>query len=96
MVGIEGHLFGSELSPDRNVPLGMRTRTNISKRELGLKDAGVARQIVRSIQLPRDHQLMDSLFLSDLLDQSMVSSIWVGFCILDSFTVDFGSAYDLS
>ena len=96
VVDVEGHLFGSEPTIDGDVPLEMRTRTNIAKRESGLKDAGVVRWIACSIQLPRDCQLMDSISLSDLLDQSMVSSIWVGFHIFDSFAIGFGSAYDLS
>ena len=83
VVGVEGRLFGSKLSPDRIVPLGMRTHTNIAKRKLGLKDAGVARRIVHSIQLPRDRQFIDSLSLGDLLDQSVVNSFKVSYRILN-------------
>ena len=52
---MEGRLFRLELSLDRNVLLGMRTRTNIPKRGSGLKDAGVVQKIAHSIQLLRDH-----------------------------------------
>ena len=83
VVGIEGHLFRSKPSPDKNVPLRMRTWTNIAKRESGLKDAKVAQRTTRSIQLPRVRQYIDSLSLSDLLDQSMVNSIRVSFHILN-------------
>ena len=79
VVGIEGHLFGLELSSDKDVPLKMRTQTNIEKRESGLKDPRVALRIARLIQLLRDRKLMDSLSLSDLLDQSVVNSIQISF-----------------
>ena len=79
MVSMEGCLFGSKPSWDRDVPLDMRTRTNIEKRESSLQDAGVVRKVVRSIQLSRDRQFMDSLSMGDLLDQSVVNSIRVSF-----------------
>ena len=75
MVGIEGRLFGSEPSGDRDVSLGMRTLTYIEKRETALRDAGVVWKVARSIQLSRDHQLMDSLSMGELLNQSVVNSI---------------------
>ena len=68
VVSVEGCLFESKSSLDRNVSLEMRTQTNISKRASSLKDARVVRRIARSIQLPRDRQLMEPLSLSDLLD----------------------------
>ena len=83
VVDMEGRLFGSELSVDRDVPLGMRIQTNIAKRESCLKDAGVVQRIACSIQLSRDRQFMDSLSLSDLLDQSMINSIRVRSRILN-------------
>ena len=79
MVDVKGHLFGSEPSKDRDVSLGMRTRINIKKRESALQDAEVAQKVARSIQLSRDHQLMDSLSMGELLDQAMVNSIRVSF-----------------
>ena len=90
MVNVEGRLFGLESSIDRNMLLEMRTQTNIAKRELGLKDAGVAWRIACSIQL-----LRDSLSLNDVLDQSMINSIRVSSCILNWFADDFGPTCDL-
>ena len=76
MIGMEGRLFKSKPIPDRSMLLGMKTQTNVPKRGSGLQEAGTARKLARTIQLLRDRAIMDSLSMSDLLDHTVIDSIW--------------------
>ena len=95
MVDVEGHLLGSDPSISQDVLVKTGTRTNISKRESDLKDARVARKIAHATLLPRDRQLMDSLCMGDLRDQSVVNAIRVSFLIISSTKDELSFIYDL-
>ena len=53
----------------------METRTDIRKRQSDLKDAGVVLKIARTALLLKNRQIMDSLSMGNLLNQSVVNSI---------------------
>ena len=72
----------------------MGTRVDIGKRESDLKNAGVALRIARTALLLRDRQIMDSLSMGDLLNQSVVNSIWVSFHV-SLTTVKLSFIFDL-
>ena len=57
--------------------MGKRTWTDVPKRASGLNKARTVRKLMHSIQLSRDQAYMDSLTLRDLLDHSVMDSLWV-------------------
>ena len=65
------------LGSDPRASVGVRTRADVSWRESCLKDPKVARRIAWMTLLSRDHQIMSSLSIGELMDQSMVNAIWV-------------------
>ena len=63
------------LGPDPRASARVRIRANVSRRESCLKDPKVAGRIAWATLLLMDHQLMSSLSIGELMDQSMVNVI---------------------